>query len=518
MNNPLTKILNDEDVEGLSGPWYIPADKLTIDEELGRGAFGTVYRGVYITTDVAVKKLHRADENTLKDFLHEVRIMKNLRHPNIVLWMGVQLGSNPGELSIVTEFVPNGTLFSYLQKTPDCAWTTRVEFALEIANALAYLHDRRILHRDLKSENVLLGPSLECKVADFGLAVLQKRSDLKLSAVGTPWWRAPEVDQNEYDERADIFSYGMVLAEIITRMNGEDIRLNITYQKKNKLEFGVDSKLLSKMITDSVPDCPPILRALAVRCCSEDSTERPTLKEVVEDLRKLKNELNLLDDALQRQIPESAEEGRKLFLSIAMGSFNDFESCTVKTRQVVDAVAKLIAAKTDRVLKEEEIAYLAEMIPNRGVDEVTLPQFASFWNWFSAIYKLITDTRLQGLWRAGFIHGFISRPLTEKFLEDQDEPQTVIFRFSSTVPDNLVLSYLSQKGGKVQHDLIKVADEGLITKNELLGKSLRKVLKETEPEYRNLQYIYPRFSLANAVFFDMSEQMNATVGASYNSQ
>lgn len=493
---------SEERITEMQENWLIPAGKLTVQSELGRGAFGVVYKGKYLTTTVAVKKLHQHNDDIAKDFLHEVQIMKNLRHPNIVLWMGVQHDTEKGELSIVTEFVPNGTLSTFL-KNKKSSWSTRVSMALEIANALGYLHDRRILHRDLKSENVLLGASLECKVADFGLAVLHK-GGARLSAVGDPWWRAPEVDNYEYDERADIFSYGIVLGEIITRFDGEHIRLGMVYQKSKKLEFGVDSSKLSEMVTETAPDCPPALMDLAIACCREDPSARPSLAQVVERLDKLNKELKRLTKELDSQT--ISKEGRDLFLSLCTGSFTEVDKCTVKTQDILDAVAKQIKDETERVLNDDELANIASMIPNGGGECVTLSQFTSFWAWYSAIYKLITDPRLHGLWRVGFIHGFASRQQVEELLETLNEPHTVIFRFSSTQVDSLVISYLARQDEKTRHDLIKVSEGGFSTKNEHIRSSLKKVLRDTEEEYKDLEFIYPHIPFAKAVFYT---QLNA---------
>jgi len=124
-----------------------------------------------------------------------------------------------------------------------------------------------------------------CKIADFGLATLFVKDNRPLDAVGTPWYRAPELSSHHYDMSADVFSYGIALLEMITRAKGEDIRVAMTFEK-GKLEFGVDPE---RLMTDSdiaplLTDCPPELLDIAKQCCNEEPTRRPTMDMVVDRL------------------------------------------------------------------------------------------------------------------------------------------------------------------------------------------------------------------------------------------
>ncbi|KAL6070952.1 putative serine/threonine-protein kinase kinX, variant 2 [Balamuthia mandrillaris] len=413
---------SDEQAMRPSENWVIDPTKLTTHKEIGRGAFGVVYKGEFLGTVVAVKKLHTSDDDIIKDFLHEVEVMKTLRHPNIVLWMGVHHNEETGELSIVTEFVQNGTLSRYLAEPGDIPWVTRVRMAWEIAQALAYLHDKNLLHRDLKSENILLGVSYECKVADFGLAVLLDRErNIKLSAVGTPWWRAPEVNQYSYDGRADIFSFGIVLGELVLRQDGENIRLGMTYQKKGRLEFGVDSARLRQIIREAAPDCPPALVELTVACCNEDPKDRPTLEEIVKELAELHQGLTALDKRLAELVKD--KHGRDLFRSLATASFKSMNGVRVKRSDILQTIAGQLHKDADRSLTEDEINnidtmfrtyYLSSLFhsfvcrslflftyflqntkkASSAKSTVTLEEFAPFWKWYSATRNLIMDKRV----------------------------------------------------------------------------------------------------------------------------
>ncbi|KAL6070951.1 putative serine/threonine-protein kinase kinX [Balamuthia mandrillaris] len=508
---------SDEQAMRPSENWVIDPTKLTTHKEIGRGAFGVVYKGEFLGTVVAVKKLHTSDDDIIKDFLHEVEVMKTLRHPNIVLWMGVHHNEETGELSIVTEFVQNGTLSRYLAEPGDIPWVTRVRMAWEIAQALAYLHDKNLLHRDLKSENILLGVSYECKVADFGLAVLLDRErNIKLSAVGTPWWRAPEVNQYSYDGRADIFSFGIVLGELVLRQDGENIRLGMTYQKKGRLEFGVDSARLRQIIREAAPDCPPALVELTVACCNEDPKDRPTLEEIVKELAELHQGLTALDKRLAELVKD--KHGRDLFRSLATASFKSMNGVRVKRSDILQTIAGQLHKDADRSLTEDEINNIDTMFPSSAKSTVTLEEFAPFWKWYSATRNLIMDKRLLGLWKVGFIHGFISRETSTELLTKQNKPKTCIFRFSSSKYGSLVISYITQAGGKVFHDLINTHPHGFSTKSGIMKQTIKKVLTETEPEYKQLNYVYPDVPFSNVAFYDPlgGSSSDADDGYNYN--
>ncbi|KAF4317102.1 hypothetical protein BBO99_00008163 [Phytophthora kernoviae] len=192
---------------------------------ISRGAFGEVHRGLYRGQDVAIKTLlpeKRKDLQYIQAFLSEVRLMATMEHPYIVQFIGVAWESL-SDLYCVSEFMAGGDLRSLLKDylatgVPQGMDATKMQITYHVAYALTYLHSLEpvVLHRDLKSRNILLTPSLDAKITDFGASRI--RSDATMTAgVGSSLWMAPEVMMgNRYDEKADVFSLGVVMSELDT--------------------------------------------------------------------------------------------------------------------------------------------------------------------------------------------------------------------------------------------------------------------------------------------------------------
>ncbi|KAK3132035.1 hypothetical protein QOZ80_6AG0514890 [Eleusine coracana subsp. coracana] len=188
-------------------------EEITLGERVGLGSFGEVYRGEWHGTEVAVKKFLQQDitSDALEEFRTEVRIMKRVRHPNVVLFMGAV--TRIPNLSIVTEFLPRGSLFRLIHRPNNqLDERRRLRMALDVARGMNYLHNCTplIVHRDLKSPNLLVDKNWVVKVCDFGLSRIKHSTFLSSrSTAGTAEWMAPEVLRNEpSDEKCDVFSYG----------------------------------------------------------------------------------------------------------------------------------------------------------------------------------------------------------------------------------------------------------------------------------------------------------------------
>ncbi|XP_031381315.1 serine/threonine-protein kinase CTR1-like isoform X2 [Punica granatum] len=269
------------DIEDLKIPW----NDLVLKERIGAGSFGTVHRADWHGSDVAVKILMEQDFHAerVKEFLREVAIMKRLRHPNIVLFMGAV--TEPPNLSIVTEYLSRGSLYKLLHKSGPREMLDerrRLSMAYDVAKGMNYLHKRNppIVHRDLKSPNLLVDKKYTVKVCDFGLSRLKARTFLSSkSAAGTPEWMAPEVLRDEpSNEKADIYSFGVILWEIATlqqpwsNLNPAQVVAAVGF-KDRRLEIPRDLN--------------PQVASLIEACWEREPWKRPSFSIIMEALRPL---------------------------------------------------------------------------------------------------------------------------------------------------------------------------------------------------------------------------------------
>ncbi|KAH0787718.1 TKL family protein kinase [Histomonas meleagridis] len=237
---------------------------IIMGEEIGSGQAGRVIHGILKPTncEVAVKILHNRvlSSSDMEMFKREIFTMAVLRHPSLVRFYGYT--SEP-PFCILTEYMPNGSLYDFLHDHPDqLSPTERTLIALDIARGLEYLHGRGIIHRDLKSLNILLDQRKRAKICDFGL-IRMKSSDPMTGLVGTACWMAPEVLISSpcYDEKVDVYSFGILLWELLT---GERPYFDIDY---GQLTFEIVEKNRRPIIPENVPKN---LKELIEKCWERD--------------------------------------------------------------------------------------------------------------------------------------------------------------------------------------------------------------------------------------------------------
>lgn len=279
----------------------VPLDKVDRGESLSRGAFGEVYRGVFRNEAVAIKMLlpdKRKDVKMIKLFVAEIKFMSTIDHPRIVSFIGVAWEAL-SDLCVIAEFMEGGDLFTTLNQ-----WEnehprrargfnpSKNKIALHVAHALTYLHSLEtvVVHRDLKSKNVLLDADGNAKLTDFGVS--RERIDRTMTAgVGSSLWMAPEVMLGKrYSEKADIFSFGVMLSELDTQQ--------LPYA--DAVEQGTSQPLpqtailqlvslghLTITITDYTKRTYPAVYTLAKECVSMDPKKRPTAAEALHRLHMI---------------------------------------------------------------------------------------------------------------------------------------------------------------------------------------------------------------------------------------
>ena len=274
--------------------WAIPPAAVTFHEKVGEGAFGVVFKGIYRKREVALKTMSRKDvnETNLKRFVSETLLLARLHHPNVIGFEGCVLELN--NLFIVIEYAGNGNLNDCLQSKIAETWTFhnhKLQVLREICKGISYLHcpdPVKIIHRDLKCDNILVTEHLHCKISDFGES--RDLGSSTMSVAGTPLYMAPEVFRGDYyDESADVYSFAIIMCAVAC--NGRlDQFFSQSLAGEELEEIGSSGSGLgaaSKLAFGWRPTLPqswqrelPSLVAMITKCWHAAHAHRPSISQV----------------------------------------------------------------------------------------------------------------------------------------------------------------------------------------------------------------------------------------------
>mmetsp|Transcript_7424 Transcript_7424/g.22595 ORF Transcript_7424/g.22595 Transcript_7424/m.22595 type:complete len:852 (+) Transcript_7424:382-2937(+) len=271
--------------------WALDFRQLVFGARIGAGGFGEVYKAKYRDQMVAVKTLQRIEDEdpqtVIAEFMVEMKLMSKLRHANIVSFLGACIEAP--NFAILLEFMPGGSLYRAIHRRRrnnmgpfsllKTAW-----IAYGIAKGMEYLHAQYpvIIHRDLKSPNVLLGTNVhEVKVTDFGLSRLLVATHCNTGPGGTPEWMAPELlRQDRFDAQSDVFSFGVILWELVMceKPWRNDHPMQIVFKVGSRGE---------KLAVPHDVDCVPEFREMIHRCFHDAPEKRPTFQVLTAELDAL---------------------------------------------------------------------------------------------------------------------------------------------------------------------------------------------------------------------------------------
>jgi len=336
----------------------IPPEDLTFIRELGRGSYGKVKLADSKTyRKVAVKYTGlRENEAPFDEFLKEAKILCDLKSPNIIRFYGITRKKE--QECIVMEYAENGTLFEFLKKLRNekkestFSWDKRYDIALDITRGLILMHRENVLHRDLKSPNILLDTNMVAKISDFGLSKIKNSSQMKSntpSVVGTYGWIAPEAFSDvPYTEKVDIFSLGIIFWEIAS--------CQFPYE-------GINDHIISNSVLRGerlgIPSiCPIEFKDLIEKCWSQNPDQRPSAADIYDIISRIisdnsknitRNETeykNRIEE--QNKLPEEDEK-------IKATEFQNNDIFIASAQGKVDVICELLknGAKVDQEFQRE---------------------------------------------------------------------------------------------------------------------------------------------------------------------
>ncbi|XP_047319816.1 wall-associated receptor kinase 2-like [Impatiens glandulifera] len=269
---------------------------------IGKGGFGVVYKGILEDNQVvAIKKSKLVEKNQVDQFINEVTVLMQINHRNVVKLLGCCLEAEVPLL--VYEYISNGTLHEHIHNQHEVdylTWETRLKIASESANVLSYLHSQAsipVIHRDVKSTNILLDNNYTAKVADFGASRLVSIHEMQLSTMvqGTLGYLDPEYLQtSQLTDKSDVYSFGVVLLELLTgrkvvKFDGPEVERNLAMHfilsmKEDSLFEILDSRIVNQGKREQLVGVANI----AYSCLRVKGEERPSMKEVAMELEGIR--------------------------------------------------------------------------------------------------------------------------------------------------------------------------------------------------------------------------------------
>ncbi|XP_072521738.1 RAF proto-oncogene serine/threonine-protein kinase [Salminus brasiliensis] len=272
--------------------WEIDASEVVLLSRIGSGSFGTVYKGKW-HGDVAVKILKVTDPTPeqFQAFRNEVAVLRKTRHVNILLFMGYMTKDN---LAIVTQWCEGSSLYKHLHvQETNLQMFQLIDIARQAAQGMDYLHAKNIIHRDMKSNNIFLHEGLTVKIGDFGLATVKTRwsgSQQVEQPSGSVLWMAPEVirmqDNNPYSFQSDVYSYGIVLYELMTGELPYSMIAN-----RDQIIFMVGRGYLAPDLSKLYKNCPKAMKRLVADCIKKSKDDRPLFPQILASIELLQHSL-----------------------------------------------------------------------------------------------------------------------------------------------------------------------------------------------------------------------------------
>jgi len=476
--------------------WNVSPKEIECDKKikLGSGAFGDVFKGKLRGKEVAIKKLsfQQFDQDTLNEFTKEVGVMMKLRHPNVLLFMGAC--TSPGNLAMITEMMPRGSVYDLLQnKDAKISFQLRLSFAKDAIMGMNWLHcyNPPILHLDLKTHNLLIDENWIVKVADFGLSRTKSQTVSKGKA-GSPVYMAPEMLLDlGYDEKADIYSFGIVLWELFTQEE--------PYKDKFKSFDDLVEAVTKKGKRPDIPEtCPAKLKTLIQQCWNPSPAIRPSFAKILKE--------NILDHLIiHSHISERNSMGRSLWED------HFLEQTTVPASKFRPVFYKALGLQLSGDPKDIYVQCLNMLIVKKdktGVESVTLEDFSKMLEWFGPLEpgNGILLRMEAGLRFKGFF-GEIETGDAEKLLNGKKKG-TYLIRFSTRDPGCYAITVLSKLGAlkhfRIQH---KAGQPYIVGNNE--HPSLDALVKAHKKE---LYLKYPHIGSKYEAMFNNHEHQLAREG------
>ncbi|XP_020658206.1 RAF proto-oncogene serine/threonine-protein kinase isoform X4 [Pogona vitticeps] len=304
--------------------WEIEASEVMLSTRVGSGSFGTVYRGKW-HGDVAVKilKVVNPTPEQFQAFRNEVAVLRKTRHVNILLFMGYMTKDN---LAIVTQWCEGSSLYKHLHvQETKFQMLQRIDIARQTAQGMDYLHAKNIIHRDMKSNNIFLHEDRTVKIGDFGLATVKSRwsgSQQVEQPTGSVLWMAPEVirmqDSNPFSFQSDVYSYGIVLYELMT---GELPYSHIN--NRDQIIFMVGHGYASLDLSKLYKNCPKAMKRLVADCVKKVREERPLFPQILSSI-----------ELLQHSLPKINRSASEPSLHRATHT-HDINSCTLTSTKLL---------------------------------------------------------------------------------------------------------------------------------------------------------------------------------------
>ena len=304
----------------MASAWKINSEELQFNETeenfIGEGGYGKVYRGEWGGVTVAIKKLHvkKLTTRAEKEYLKEIQLLWGLHHSGLVKFFGAVM--KPGFYAMVMELMEGGALYYMLHDDDiELSWLRKCKILHAISAGVEYLHSHNIIHRDLKSLNVLLDKELNPKLCDFGLAVVKVETESQApstrkanapSAIGTIRWLAPEVMQgHSHSKHSDVWALGLIVAEVVTRK----IPFH-SISAEAALVANLSNATASNFPLNISTDCPESLQQIINSCLDRDPARRHDAFDVTKLLKsaydqQVNNRIKIIQQE-QKDLPQES--------------------------------------------------------------------------------------------------------------------------------------------------------------------------------------------------------------------